>query len=367
MSCLMQPVCALWFLVAFVGAAGDSPVTLESLMAEHAAHAAALGTLETLEQVEVQVANSNEFQRRVIELGAERRREAQRKAFYRDVDLNKLTPEQRAKLEQQFEQAHPRADVALKVAEWKANEQRSLVQFGYYDFGSRRVRIDQTDQRDLPEVAQRFGIPPTPAHLLNLDQTRTDIYTPSYWATVRPAYGDDKRELVAVDKGSPDSPLDERLQRMGIIPRAYWDAKFERKLSTAPDGSLVLRGNLKASDRPAFEFTLDAGAGHFITRAVHYDGDGKRTLDLVVEDFRSSGRVTIPFHTESTKFFPSMGDMVQIERRLIEHCSLGSSGGSLPDNYFVGPSNSRVQTLDSGAADAYREFQKKLAAAKQAP
>ncbi len=367
MSHLARTVGALWLVASIALASGDSPVTLDAIKAEHAAHAAALGTLKTVEQIEIQISNAAEFQRSVIEQGAERRREAQRKVFFRDVDLSKLTPEQRAKLEQRFEQAHPKSDVAAKLAEWKANEQRSLVQFGYYDFGSRRVREDLSDMRDVRAIAKSSGIPDSPAHLLNLDQTRTDIQTPSYGATVRPAYGNDQRELVVLDKGSPEALLSERLERMGIIPQQYLDSRFAIKLSTAPDGSILLCGSQPGSDQPAFEFTLDAGPGHYLTRAEKYDGDGKRTLDLVVEDIRTNNDVTVPFHTQSTKYFPNMGGMVQTESRLIEEFTLGFANAHLPDSLFVGPATGRIQALDRAATDAYQEFQKKLAAPATKP
>ncbi len=331
-------------------------VTVESLRAQHAEYAAKLHRLTVTEVVRVQFLNSEQYQSQLAR-AAEQRRAAQKRAFLNGRDLASLTPEERAKAEQRFERAHPSDSTNLWDVIWDANTERKVRRQTSYDFDKRRVRMEQTDLRDLSALAQRCGIPENPAQLRSLDQTHTEIDTPSYHLLMYPKWTD---AAVQVDRGSPNVALTERLERLGIVPAELLDGKYPTRVTTEADGTLMLRGDWAGSQQAAFEIKLDASALHLMTHEVRYNRKGERVFELSVREPEFADPTGIPFAMASisTRFFPNAGGMQHVERHVVEEQGINPILG---DALFIAPAGARLEAGDAAALAAYQAGQKPAA------
>jgi len=325
---------------AALAPAGDPPITLESLRAEHAAHAAALRTLIVEEDVQTRLAAGG-LEARVRER-LEDRLEAQRQRFYEAVDCSEDSAEALLLAEQRFDAAHDAHQVEGRLAAFAANARQSSRQRAAFDFVAQRVRIEQRDLRDLDALAERFAVPAR--ERVNLDCTRTVISTAGYSLLVNR-----DESLATVSTGST-RPLTERLVLLGIVPERLLDGRYPTRVTREADGSILLRAQRPDMDGLAFEIVLRPDEGRYATRITRYDRAGARLHELHAADYRRlAPGMSAPFFTETFERLSGQAGVRSVSR-MVTRVQVNPDA---PAALFEAPRTARVQPLDASARAAY--------------
>ncbi|MEP0847499.1 MAG: hypothetical protein HRF50_11885 [Phycisphaerae bacterium] len=343
----MSPVFRASTLAILAGLArvsiADSPASVDTIRAEHAAYAAAVRSLVVEETVRTHNPRGAAEEAELVNFLN------QREAAYRQHVAAELAERDLSRAEQTFllEQRmrkSGRAELAAEVVPaWRANEHEWTQQRHYYDFVGRRERLEQRDLRDLAEIVRDQGIPDS--QLPNVDLSKTFINTRDYSLIV-----DRDRTNAALLRGSTQG-LDERLILLGIVPERLLSGAFTIDVSANPDGATLLQGRVAGAEHPTFEITLRGEEGHRMSRLVQYDDKCEAKYEVLLDDYRrtDSGQV-LPFRTRSVR---NLGREIgqRTETREVTRIELNSA---LPADVFQAPRGARLQPLDPAALAAYK-------------
>lgn len=343
----MSPVFRASTLAILAGLArvsiADSPVSVDTIRAEHAAHAAGIRSLVIEETVRTHNPRSAAEEAELLN------HLNQREAAYRQHVAAELAERDLSRVEQTFllerrMRESGRAELAAAVVPaWRANEHEWTQQRRFYDFVGRRERLEQRDLRDLAEIMRDQGIPD--GQLPNLDLTKIFINTRDYSLIVNR-----DRTNAALLRGSTQG-LDERLILLGIVPERLLGGAFTIDVSANPDGATLLQGRVPGAERPAFEITLRSDDGRRMQRLVQYDDKCEVKYEALLEDYRrtDSGQV-LPFRTRSVR---NLGREIgqRTEAREVTRIELNPA---LPADVFQAPRGARLQPLDPAALANYK-------------
>lgn len=234
------------------------------------------------------------------------------------------------------------ADVARIL---RINRQRRVRQRLWIDFAGRRVRSERQDLRDLDMLLRTHGLAASDVNRANLDVSDTNIVAPGYRIWI----SKDQRRATFLPAGR--TAFHDWLERLGIVPEAYFTARYPHELQVQSDGGVRVVLRYPDTGQTAGELHLRGAPGYEATYFARYNRDGVRLYELRLSDFRPiKAGFRVPFRAERYRL--SRGANGGIRETLVAQTIRWNP--PIADAVFVVPRSASMRVVDGDSYDAYR-------------
>ncbi len=347
---LVSPVmCAA--LLAVMGSssrvAQNQAVSLGNIRAAHQARAAAIRTLVIDEHTAMRRTGSETHEDSLYNQMQERVMRAKQAARERAV-CEPTTPEELTAFEEHIREAGNEDFPEEIRSVLLANRVKLTNDRSVYDFEASRYYCKQTDLRDLPELAQEYGIPEY--QLSNLTASKSLMGTAGYSVLINDS------ETVATLLRGGLQPTKLRRELLGIAPEPLLDWQWPATIEVESNGQIVARGTRGRSAELVFELTFSSAEGYPMTHLVQYGSGGTIMREVTLSEFRAAGDGTlIPFRSVEWKRLGAAGEQVTV--RQVTSVEINST---LPGDAFRLPAGAHLSALEADAVPAYKTDQEAL-------
>ncbi len=341
-------------LLVLAASAVAAPPTLESLHRVHQQRAAQLRTVRIVETLETVYPDNPAEAERVAER-IRKRADLPLALLLEDLDALGAAPgevdEAVQGLLDQFGNLEQKADMMARIV--RLNRQQRVQRRLWIDFAARRVRSERRDLRDIDGLLRQAGLEPTRLSRANLEIRDTSIATPQYriWLDT------DGRQATFLPAGR--TALHPWLEQLGIVPEAYFTARYPHELRLRKDGSIRLLLRYADTDGIAAEVHLRPAPGYEATYFARYSRDGTLLHEASLSDFRpAAADFRVPFRAEIRKLSRAAGGMI----RQTHEVQTIQWNPQIDNAAFALPRGAQVRVADSDGYAAYQRLARTMPA-----
>lgn len=238
-----------------------------------------------------------------------------------------------------------KADAIARIV--RLNRRQRVQRRLWIDFAGRRARSERRDLRDIDALLRQAGLEPTPFSRANLEIHDASIATPRYriWLNANGS------RAVFLPAGR--TAMHPWLEQLGIVPEAYFTARYPRELRVEEDGSIRLLLRYADTHGIAAEVHLRPAPGYEAGYFARYSREGTLLHEAVLSDFRpvASG-LRVPFRAEIRKLSRSGGGVIQ----QIHQMQTIQWNPEISKSVFALPHGAQVRVADIDSYGAYQRM-----------